>query len=120
MIANKSKKPMTGAQRFAKYVAKMTETNQSEWCSKMKEKRVHYLARMSEQKRDELRKKDKERKKAKRAADKIEKSKEVAEVYKTKAALSKAQAKALRALPSRPCIFPLQVSCRGCWPERRS
>ena len=102
MIANKSKKPMTGAQRFAKYVAKMTETNQSEWCSKMKEKRVHYLARMSEQKRDELRKKDKERKKAKRAADKIEKSKEVAEVYKTKAALSKAQAKALRALPSDP------------------
>ena len=86
----------------------------------MKEKRVHYLARMSEQKRDELRKKDKERKKAKRAADKIEKSKEVAEVYKTKAALSKAQAKALRALPSRPCIFPLQVSCRGCWPGRRS
>ena len=55
---------MTGAQRFAKYAAKMTEANQEQWFSKMKEKRANYLARMSEQQKDAMRKRDKERKKA--------------------------------------------------------
>ena len=40
MPAKKSKTPMTGAQRFAKYAAKMTEANQEQWSSKMKEKRA--------------------------------------------------------------------------------
>ena len=64
MDVSKPKTPMTGAQRFAKYAAKMAETNKKEWCSKM-EKRVNNLARMTEQKREEMRKKDKERKKMK-------------------------------------------------------
>ena len=68
MDVPKPKTPMTGAQRFAKYAAKMEETNKKEWCSKMKEKRVSYLARMTEQKREEKRKKDKERKKMKAEA----------------------------------------------------
>ena len=102
MAVPKPKTPMTGAQRFAKYAAKMAETNKKEWCSKMKEKRANYLDRMTEQKREEMRKKDKERKKAKRMADKIAKKKEPLNVYKTNAALSKAQAKAFRALPSDP------------------
>ena len=102
MDVPKPKTPMTGAQRFAKHAAKMAETNKKEWCSKMKEKRANYLARMTEQKREEMRKKDKERKKAKRMADKIAKKKEPLNVYKTNAALSKAQAKAFRALPSDP------------------
>ena len=93
---------MTGAQRFARYATKMIETNQKQWRSKMKEKRENYLARMSEQKKDDLRKKDKERKKAKRAADKMAKNNEPVEVYKSKTALSKAEAKAFRALPSDP------------------
>ena len=65
MDVSKPKTPMTGAQRFAKYAAKMAETNKKEWCSKMKEKRANYLDRMTEQKREEMRKKDKERKKMK-------------------------------------------------------
>ena len=64
MPAKKSKTPMTRAQRFAKYAAKMTEANQEQWSSKMKEKRANYLARMSEQQKDAMRKRDKERKKA--------------------------------------------------------
>ena len=63
-LIKKSKTPMTGAQRFAKYAAKMTEANQEQWSSKMKEKRANYLARMSEQQKDAMRKRDKERKKA--------------------------------------------------------
>ena len=47
---------MTRAQRFAKYAAKMTEANQEQWSSKMKEKRANYLARMSEQQEDAMRK----------------------------------------------------------------
>ena len=47
---------MTGAQRFAKYAAKMTEANQEHCSSKMKEKRANYLARMSEQQEDAMRK----------------------------------------------------------------
>ena len=61
----KSKTPMTRVRRFANYAAKMTEANQEQWCSKMKEKRANYLARMSEQQKDVMRKRDKERKKAK-------------------------------------------------------
>ena len=53
MDVPKPKTPMTGAQRFAKHAAKMAETNKKEWCSKMKEKRVNFLARMTEQKRNE-------------------------------------------------------------------
>ena len=40
----------------------MTEANQEQWSSKMKEKRANYLARMSEQQKDAMRKRDKERK----------------------------------------------------------
>ena len=64
MPSKKSKTPMTGAQRFAKYAAKMTEANQEQWSSKMKEERANYLARRSEQQKDAMRKRDKERKKA--------------------------------------------------------
>ena len=85
MPAKKSKTPMTGAHRFAKYAAKMTEANQEQWCSKMKEKRVNYLARMAEQQKDVMRKRDKERKKAKNIKP--------VKMYQTKAALSKAAAK---------------------------
>ena len=49
MPAKKSKTPMTGAQRFAKYAAKMSEENHEQWCLKMREKKANYLARMSEQ-----------------------------------------------------------------------
>ena len=54
MPAKKSKTHMTGAQRFSKYAAKMTEANQEQWSSKMKEKRDNYLARMSEQQKDAI------------------------------------------------------------------
>ena len=64
MPAKKSKTPMTGAQRFAKYAAKMTEANQEQWSSKMTEKRANYVARMSEQQKDAMRTRDKEREKA--------------------------------------------------------
>ena len=63
MPAKKSKTPMTGAQRFAKDAAKMTDANQEQWSSKMKEKRANYLAIMSEQQKDAMRKRDKVRKK---------------------------------------------------------
>ena len=85
MPAKKSKTPMTRAQRFAKYAAKMTEANQEQWSSKMKEKRANYLARMSEQQKDAMRKRDKERKKAKNIKP--------VKMYQTKAALSKDAAK---------------------------
>ena len=65
MPAKNSKTPMSGAQRFAKFAAKMTEANQEQWCSKMKEKRANYLARIAEQQKDVMRKRDRERKKAK-------------------------------------------------------
>ena len=94
MPAKKSKSPMTGAQRFAKYAAKMTEANQEQWSSKMKEKRANYLARMSEQQKDAMRKRAKERKKAKNIKP--------VEMYQSKAALSKAADKAFRALPFNP------------------
>ena len=42
---------MTGAQRFAKYAAKMSEENHEQWCLKMREKKANYRARMSEQQR---------------------------------------------------------------------
>ena len=70
----------------------MTEANQEQWSSKMKEKRANYSARMSEQQKDVMRKRDKERKKAKNIKP--------VKMYQTKAALSKAAAKAFRALPS--------------------
>ena len=49
-----------------------------------------------------MRKKDKERKKAKRAADQMARNIEPVEMYKSKAARSKAEAKVFRALPSEP------------------
>ena len=61
---------MTGAHRFAKYAAKMTEANQDQWSLKIKEKRANYLARVSEQQKDAVRKRDKEGKKAQRGAAK--------------------------------------------------
>ena len=68
----------------------------------MKEKRVNYLARMSEQQKDDLRKKEKQTMKAKRAADQMTKNIEPVEMYKSKAVLSKAAVKAFRALPTDP------------------
>ena len=102
MPSRKSKTLMTGVQRFAKYAAKMTEVNQEQWSSKMKEKRANYLARLSEQQKDAMRKRDKERKKAKREAAKMAKNIKPVEMYQSKAALSKAAAKAFRALPFNP------------------
>ena len=100
MPAKKSKTPMTGAQRFAKYAAKMSEENHEQWCLKMREKKANYLARMSEQQKEAMRMKDKERKKAKREAAKMAKNIKPVTMYKTKPALSKATTKAFRALPS--------------------
>ena len=78
MPAKKSKTPMTRAQRFAKYAAKMTEANQEQWSSKMKRKRANHLASLSEQQKDAMRKRDKERKKAK--------NNKPVKMYQTKAA----------------------------------
>ena len=100
MPAKKSKTPMTGAQRFAKYAAKMSEENHEQWCLKMREKKANYRARMSEQQKEAMRMKDKERKKAKREAAKMAKNIKPVTMYKTKPALSKATTKAFRALPS--------------------
>ena len=100
MPAKKSKTPMTGAQRFAKYAAKMSEENHEQWCLKMREKKANYLARMSEQQKEAMRMKDKERKKAKREAAKMAKNIKPVTMYKTKPALTKATTKAFRALPS--------------------
>ena len=100
MPAKKSKTPMTGAQRFAKYAAKMSEENHEQWCLKMREKKANYLARMSEQQKEAMRMKDKKRKKAKREAAKMAKNIKPVTMYKTKPALSKATTKAFRALPS--------------------
>ena len=79
MPAKKSKTPMTRAQRFAKYAAKMTEANQEQWSSKMKEKRANYLARMSEQQKDAMRKRDK----AKREAAKMATNMKPVEMYQS-------------------------------------
>ena len=87
MPAKKSKSPMTGAQRFAKYTAKMTEANQEQWTSKMKEKRVNYIARMSEQQKDAMRKRDKERKKPQEGGSQDDQEHEM---YQSEAALMKA------------------------------
>ena len=100
MPAKKSKTPMTGAQRFAKYAAKMSEENHEQWCLKIREKKANYRARMSEQQKEAMRMKDKERKKAKREAAKMAKNIKPVTMYKTKPALSKATTKAFRALPS--------------------
>ena len=83
MPAKKSKTHMTGAQRFSKYAAKMTEANQEQRSSKMKEKRGNYLARMSEQQKDAMRKRDKEKKKAKREAAKMVKNMKPVEMYQS-------------------------------------
>ena len=74
MPAKKSKTPMTGAQRFTKYAAKMSEENHEQWCLKMREKKANYRARMSEQQKEAMRTKDKERKNAKREAAKMAKN----------------------------------------------
>ena len=79
MLTKKSKTPMTRAQRFAKYAAKMTEANQEQWSSKMKEKRANYLARMSEQQKDAMRKRDK----AKREAAKMATNMKPVEMYQS-------------------------------------
>ena len=84
MPAKKSKTPMTGAQRFAKYAAKMSEENHEQWCLKMREKKANYLARMSEQQKEAMRMKDKERKKAKREAAKTAKNIKAVTMYKTR------------------------------------
>ena len=84
MPAKKSKTPMTRAQRFAKYAAKMTEANQEQWSSKMKEKRANYLARMSEQQKDAMRKRDK----AKREAAKMAPNMKPVEMYRTSPTIS--------------------------------
>ena len=83
MPSRKSKNPMTGVQKFAKYAAKMTEANQEQWSSKMKEKRANYLARLSEQEKDAMRKRDKEKKKAKREAAKMVKNMKPVEMYQS-------------------------------------
>ena len=83
MPAKTSKTPMTRAQKFAKYAAKMTEANQEQWSSKMKEKRANYLARMSEQQKDAMRKRDKERKKAKKEAAKMATNTKPVEMYQS-------------------------------------
>ena len=79
MPAKTSKTPMTRAQKFAKYAAKMTEANQEQWSSKMKEKRANYLARMSEQQKDAMRKRDK----AKREAAKMATNMKPVEMYQS-------------------------------------
>ena len=84
MLTKKSKTPMTRAQRFAKYAAKMTEANQKQWSSKMKEKRANYLARMSEQQKDAMRKRDK----AKREAAKMAPNMKPVEMYRTSPTIS--------------------------------
>ena len=61
----------------------MTEANQEQWSSKMKEKRANYLARMSEQQKDAMRKRDKERKKAKREAAKMATNMKPVEMYQS-------------------------------------
>ena len=64
--------------------------------------RANNLARMSEQQKEAMRKRDKERKKANREAAKMAKNIKPVEMYQSKAALSKAAAKAFRALPFNP------------------
>ena len=78
MPAKTSKTPMTRAQRFAKYAAKMTEANQEQWSSMMKEKRANYPARMQNY---AMRKRDKERKKAKREAARMATNMKPVEMY---------------------------------------
>ena len=92
-MAEKARTPMSGAEREAKYAAKMKEKDYETWCAKNREKS------MSEQKRKEMKRRDAERKREKRAAEKLKRN---GGEYKTQAALGKARSKAMKALPSDP------------------
>ena len=90
-MAEKARTPMSGAEREAKYAAKMKEKDYETWCAKNREKMRKCIESMSEQKRKEMREK--------RAAEKLKRN---GGEYKTQAALGKARSKAMKALPSDP------------------
>ena len=98
-MAEKARTPMSGAEREAKYAAKMKEKDYETWCAKNREKMRKCIESMSEQKRKEMRRRDAERKREKRAAEKLKRN---GGEYKTQAALGKARSKVMKALPSDP------------------
>ena len=101
-MAEKARTPMSGAEREAKYAAKMKEKDYETWCAKNREKMRKCIESMSEQKRKEMRRRDAERKREKRAAEKLKRN---GGEYKTQAALGKARSKAINALPSDPPFY---------------
>ena len=70
-MAEKARTPMSGAEREAKYAAKMKEKDYETWCAKNREKMRRCIESMSEQKRKEMKRRDAERKREKRAAEKL-------------------------------------------------
>ena len=98
-MAEKARTPMSGAEREAKYAAKMKEKDYETWCAKNPEKMRRCIESMSEQKRKEMKRRDAERKREKRAAEKLKRN---GGEYKTQAALGKARSKVMKALPSDP------------------
>ena len=101
-MAEKARTPMSGAEREAKYAAKMKEKDYETWCAKNREKMRKCIESMSEQKRKEMKRRDAERKREKRAAEKLKRN---GGEYKTQAALGKARSKAMKALPSDPPFY---------------
>ena len=73
-MAEKARTPMSGAEREAKYAAKMKEKDYETWCAKNREKMRKCIRSMSEQKRKEIRRRDAERKREKRAAEKLKRN----------------------------------------------
>ena len=70
-MAEKARTPMSGAEREAKYAAKMKEKDHETWCAKNREKMRKCIENMSDQKLKEMRRRDAERKREKRAAEKL-------------------------------------------------
>ena len=60
-MAEKARTPMSGAEREAKYAAKMKEKDYETWRTKNREKRRKCIDSMSEQKREEMKRRDRER-----------------------------------------------------------
>ena len=85
-MAEKARTPMSGAEREAKYAAKMKEKDYETWCAKNREEMRKCIESMSEQKRKEMRRRDAERKREKRAAEKLKRN---GGEYKTQANISR-------------------------------
>ena len=92
------KSPVTGAVRQEKYRKRKMEEDREAWIQKCVLDQKNYRARMTEEKKEEVKRKDRLRKKVKV----LENRKTEKGVYKSASALGKAKTKVVRALPKDP------------------